>query len=196
MSLLAVAVSYLVGSIPTAFLVVKQVKQVDIRTVGSGNVGATNVTRVAGRTMGGVVFVLDLAKGVLAARVIAPLLAGPNDPVMRSACGLSAVVGHCFPLFLGFRGGKGVATTIGMLIGTAPVSAVVFLLVWGGCYRLTRYVSVGSLAAAATIPLTLGLTGRSGAEVALGAATAVLVIAKHHANIGRLRSGAEHRAGR
>ncbi len=192
---IALAASYLIGAIPTAFLVVKWLRQIDVRTVGSGNVGATNVVRVAGFRAGLVVFLIDLAKGLVAVRVIAPLLAGPEPGTMRLACGLAAIIGHCVPVFLAFRGGKGVATTIGVLIGTAPAAALVFLVVWALCYAVWRYVSVGSIAAVATVPVTQALTGSSGPDIVVGGLVACLVIARHHANITRLIRGKEHGAG-
>ena len=194
--LLALAGSYLVGSIPTAYLLVKRLKRVDVRTVGSGNVGATNVTRAAGLGAGTAVFVLDLAKGLVAVWGLAPWLARPVTPAVQLACGLAAVVGHVFPVFLGFRGGKGVATTIGVLIGTVPLIAVVCLAVWAGCFLVWRYVSVGSLATAVTLPLVQTLVHRPLPEILLGAALAGVIIARHRTNIIRLLHGTEHRAGR
>ena len=123
--------SYLVGSVPTAYLVVKRLKRVDVRTIGSGNVGATNVTRVAGLWAGISVFLVDLAKGLVAVQVLGPWLIHPLTPTLQFSCGLAAILGHAFPVFLNFRGGKGVATTIGVLIGTMPIIAGTYLLVWG-----------------------------------------------------------------
>ena len=194
--LLALAGSYLVGSIPTAYLLVKRLKRVDVRTVGSGNVGATNVTRAAGLGAGTAVFLLDLAKGLVAVWGMSPWLIRPVTPAVQLACGLAAVVGHVFPVFLGFRGGKGVATTIGVLIGTVPLIAVVCLAVWAGCFLVWRYVSVGSLAAAVTLPVVQTLVHRPLPEVLLGAALAGVIIARHRTNIIRLLHGTEHRAGR
>ena len=125
--------SYLVGSFPTAYLFVKWLKRVDVRTVGSGNVGATNVTRVAGLWAGLAVFLIDLSKGLIATRLIASWLLSEPPPDLRLACGVLAVLGHNFPIFLRFRGGKGVATTIGVLLGTMPLVAGIYLAVWGPC---------------------------------------------------------------
>src|SRR3989338_4929889 len=146
--------SYLVGSVPTAYLVVKWLKRVDVRRVGSGNVGATNVTRVAGLWAGLFVFLIDVAKGLVVVLVIAPWALSSATPQARLGCGLCAVLGHNFPVLLGFRGGEGVATTIGVLFGTMPVVAAAYLLVWAACFFLWRYVSVSSLAAAVAIPVT------------------------------------------
>lgn len=185
--------SYLVGSIPTAYLVVKRLKRIDVRSVGSGNVGATNVTRVAGLWAGLVVFLIDVAKGVVAVLVIAPWVLPSTTPQVRLGCGLCAVVGHIFPVFLGFRGGKGVATTIGVLSGAMPMVAATCLLVWVACFLIWRYVSVGSLAAAVTIPLAQIVSHRTPAEVMLGMALALLIIVRHRSNIERLLRGQEHR---
>ena len=188
--------AYLVGSIPTAYLLVQWTRRVDVRTVGSGNVGATNATRAAGPFIGLLVFLIDLAKGVVATIVLAPLLVHPSNQTIRLACGLAAVLGHSFPVFLKFRGGKGVATTLGVLFGSGPVIAGMCLAVWLACFVPWRYVSVGSIGAAITLPLTQLWTHRPPSEVLLGTALAVLVIARHWSNIVRLMEGQEHRIGR
>ena len=188
--------SYLVGSIPTAYLLVKWLKRVDVRTIGSGNVGATNVTRVAGLWAGVVVFFIDLAKGFVAVRFIAPWLLHPLTPTVQLGCGLLAVIGHTCPVFLNFKGGKGVATTIGVLVGTMPLIAGICLLVWAACVLLWRYISVGSLAAAVALPMAQLISHRASSEVLLGMALALLIIVRHRANIERLRQGKEHRVGR
>lgn len=188
--------SYFIGSIPTAYLLVKRWKRLDVRTVGSGNVGATNVARVAGSRAGAIVFCLDLAKGLAAVLGLAPWLIQPLSPAAQLGCGLSAVLGHAFPLFLAFRGGKGVATTIGVLLGTMPLVAGVCLTVWLTCVLIWRYVSVGSMAAAVTLPIAQTLTHRTLPEVLLGSALALLIIGRHRANIARLVQGTEHRVGR
>lgn len=194
-AIVALAGSYLIGSIPTAYLMVKALKQTDVRTVGSGNVGASNVTRVAGKGAGAVVFALDLGKGLMAVLVLAPWLTPDVSPAVRLGCGCLAVLGHVFPLFLRFRGGKGVATTIGVLLGTMPAVAGVFLLVWTVCALIWRYVSVASLAASATLPIAQILTQRALPEVLMGAGLAMLIIVKHRQNVERLVHGTESRIG-
>lgn len=193
--LLALAASYLVGSIPTAYLMVKRLKRVDVRTIGSGNVGATNVTRAAGFTAGFIVFVLDAAKGLVAVRLIAPWWLDNATPFGRLLCGVAAVLGHMFPIFLGFQGGKGVATTLGVMLGTSPLILGVCLLVLVVCLALWRYMSLASMMAAVTIPLTQQLTGHPPAEVTLGVLLCLLIILRHRANIQRLLQGREHRFG-
>lgn len=194
--LLALVGSYLVGSIPTGYLLVKWVKRVDVRTLGSGNVGATNVTRVAGGGLGKLVFVLDAAKGLVAVLLIAPLAGMTTGRTLGLSCGIMAVLGHNFPIFLRFQGGKGVATTIGVVLSTMPEIAAVCLGVWLICFAVWRYVSVASLAAAAALPLAQLAARHTLAEVLLGGALAVLIAVRHRTNIQRLLAGAEHRAGR
>ena len=196
--LLALAGSYLVGSIPTAYLVVHWLAHVDVRTIGSGNVGATNVTRAAGLGPGVAVFLIDLGKGLAAVLVVARWLIAPGvlTPAAQLGCGLSAVLGHVFPVFLRFQGGKGVATTIGVVLGTMPSVAALCLAVWVVGFALSRYVSVGSLAAAVALPVAQLLLRHALSEVLLGTALAALIIVRHRANIGRLVQGTEHRIGR
>lgn len=193
--ILALIGSYLIGSIPTAYLVVKGLKRVDIRTVGSGNVGATNVTRVAGVWVGILVLCLDMLKGAVAALGLAQWMGGSPTVTGQLACGLMAVVGHCFPIALRFRGGKGVATTIGVILTTIPAIASVCLLVWLLAFAMWRYVSLSSLAAAVALPTTQLLTHAPWSQISLGAILAGLIITRHRDNIERLRQGREHRVG-
>ena len=193
---LAIAGSYLVGAIPSGYLIVRWLKRVDVRTVGSGSVGATNVARAAGWGASLLVFTIDVAKGLLAVGLLAPWALGMPMRTERLACGLAAVAGHCYPVFTGFRGGKGVATTIGVLLGAMPELAPTVLLVWACCFAIWRYVSLGSIAAVLMIPtMQVGLH-EPGPDAVLGAALAALVIFRHRANIGRLARGEELRAGR
>src|SRR3990167_938133 len=185
--------SYLIGSFPTGFLVVKWLKRVDLRTVGSGNIGATNVGRVAGTGASAAVFLIHADKGVVPVLLIAPRVSEVPGSTAALACGLAAVFGHNFPLFLKFKGGKGVATTIGVLISAIPIIGMVYLLVWGVCFMIWRYVSVASLSAAVSIPLTQLLLRRCATEIWLGATFALLIVARHRANIDRLRRGTEPR---
>lgn len=189
----ALGSAYLVGSIPTAYLLVKLVKRVDVRTLGSGNVGATNALRVAGTWAGLTVLLSDLAKGLVAVLVIAPLLLRSATPTLQLACGVMAVVGHVFPVFLKFRGGKGVATTIGVLLGIMPFTAGVFLVVWVIAFLGCRYVSVGSMAAAIALPITQLLHRRTWFEILLGVILATVILVRHRANVVRLVQGQEHR---
>jgi len=187
--------SYLLGSFPTGFLLVKWLKRVDVRTIGSGNIGATNVARIAGWWASALVFLVDAVKGMIAVGLVAPLLLAAPTPVERFGCGVAAILGHTFPVFLMFRGGKGVATTLGVLLAAMPEVAFTTILIWGLCVTLWKYVSVGSLAAALVVPLLQLAERQSRAEVLLGTAVACLIVVRHRENIQRLREGREHRIG-
>lgn len=193
MMALAWLMSYLVGSFPTAYVLARVVKGIDIRTVGSGNVGATNAARAVGPWGGIVVLVADVLKGVLAVALIPRIMPAVPSTAMALSCGLAAVLGHDFPVWLRARGGKGVATTIGVVGAGDPVVALTMVGVWavvcGGC----RYVSIASLAAAMAIPLSQLAWHRPSPEVMVGAALALLIVAQHRANIQRLLAGAEPR---
>ena len=154
-----VLVSYLLGAIPFAFLVVRWLSGVDIRQVGSGNVGATNVLRSTGMPTAALVLALDVAKGA------APVVVGQSlgaPPGVLGACALAAVLGHVFPVFLGFRGGKGVATAAGAIGAMSPAPMVAAVLVFGLAVVWKRYVSLGSMLAVGSFPLFAYLFGRLG----------------------------------
>lgn len=189
----ALAASYLVGSIPTAYLLVKWLTGADVRTLGSGNVGATNAARAAGGRVGVLVFAIDVAKGLLVVQGIALWLVPSLTPAARLDCGVLAVIGHAFPVWLKFRGGKGVATTIGVLWGALPAAAAVCVAVWVAVFALTRYVSVASLAAAAALPLAQLAAGADTAEAVLGLSLSLLIMLRHADNLRRLRAGTEPR---
>lgn len=191
--IVALVLSYLIGSVPTAYLVAKRQQGVDIRTVGSGNVGATNVWRTIGRKAGAVVFLADALKGLLAATLIPLWVIGARAPAWSLACGGAAVVGHLFPCFLRFRGGKGVATTIGVLVGDLPSVAAVVIVAWMVVFAISRYVSVSSLVAAVLIPVSQLTFRQPWPDVLLGSAIALLIVLKHRSNIQRLLAGREHR---
>lgn len=194
--LAAVLGSYLIGSFPTGYVVVKWLRRVDVRAVGSGNVGATNVTRVAGKGAGRLVFLIDGGKGVLAALVLAPWLLSPVTPTLQLGCGLVAVLGHSFPVFLRFQGGKGVATTLGVIAAVTPLAGLIVTLVWLAVFALSHYVSLASLALAAVIPPAQWALGRPAAELAVGGMLSLLVVVRHHENIRRLLERRERRAPR
>lgn len=189
--LTAVAFGYLLGSVPFAYLLARR-RGIDLRHVGSGNVGATNVLRTSGTRQGVLAMLLDAAKGALAVVVAGSLAVGSATAV---AAGLAAVIGHIYPVWLGFRGGKGVATAAGVFAVLAPVAlaigSVVFVLaVWA-----TRYISVGSMAGAIALAVSAAASDVPGA-VAVGAAIAALIIIhRHRGNLARLMSGTERRVG-
>lgn len=160
---LALALSYLAGSIPTSVWVGRAVYGIDVRTHGSGNAGATNVYRVLGWKAGLFVLLFDAFKGWLAAAVIAPIAFGDASATLTDshavavqlACGVAAILGHTFPVFAGFRGGKGVATTAGVLLALTPGAVGIALLAFAAVVAATRHVALGSLTAALVYPLTL-----------------------------------------
>ena len=187
---LVVAASYLAGAVPFAHLVARRRGGVDVRHAGSGNVGATNVLRLAGGPLAGLVLVLDVGKGavaVLAARALGA------DEAGQAAAGAAAVVGHVWPVWLGFRGGKGVAVAGGAFAVLAPAATAMAGALFVVVVAFTRYVSLGSLAAAAAQPLLVLAAGESAGTAAAAAAVAMLIVARHRANLGRLRSGTEWR---
>ncbi len=192
------AASYLVGSVPFAYLIA-QARGVDIRAVGSGNVGATNVGRVLGAQWGVLTFVLDAAKGAVPVIGVPWLYlrgTGETAPAwLGMACGVAAVAGHVWPVWLGFRGGKGVATCAGMLLGVAPAAGIAGVAVWGLVFAVRRIVSLASIAAALAVALAAWLlygrheVWRPWTLSILGA----LVIWRHRSNIRRLLDGTEPR---
>ena len=199
--LIVVSGSYLLGSIPFGFLLVWLVRKEDIRTTGSGNIGATNVLRSGAKKLGVLTFILDGAKGY-AAVMVAELLARGKDPTslrhLAITAGLFVILGHMFPVWLHFKGGKGVATAFGVFVAFCWPAALSALALWGAVVALTRYVSLASILAAAVLPfLTLWLSpGRYGyVSGAAMFACCWIVIVKHRANIVRLMRGTEHRFG-
>jgi acyl phosphate:glycerol-3-phosphate acyltransferase len=193
-SVLAVLAAYLVGSVPIGWLVARAFGLSDIRRHGSGNIGATNVLRTLGRVPAVLTLLADVGKGYLAV-VLGSALSG-GEPNAVAAATVAAVVGNCWSVFLGFRGGKGVATGLGALLRTVPLATLAALPVFLAVVATTRYISLGSLLAAACVPLGAVMLRYPG-SYALGAlAVAIIVIARHHANIARLRAGTESRLGR
>lgn len=186
---LAIVAAYAVGSIDFA-VVVARMHGVDIRSVGSGNPGAANVMRTLGRGPGVMVFAGDMLKGVVAAGM--GMVAG-GDPVgvLAFGSGLAAVVGHCYPVFHRFRGGKGVATAVGVVLFTIPVGGLVLVLIWGAGVGATRISAIGSLAlAVASVPVAMW-RGVTGLPLLLLGAMFLLVVWRHKHNIGRLVAGEE-----
>lgn len=186
--------SYLVGAIPTSYWVARVAKGIDLRTVGSGNLGATNVYRTLGWRYAIPVALVDIAKGVVPVLVFGPRAsAGLWIPLLL---GLAAVVGHVFSPFVGFKGGKGVATAAGVVLGIAPLATLVSLATWVAVVRLTGYVSLGSILAALVLPpATWLLDPAARPVVGLFAGLALFIVAMHRKNIERLRAGTENRFG-
>lgn len=187
---LALVSAYVIGSIDFA-VVVGRIHGVDIHQVGSGNPGTANVLRTLGRGPAAMVLVGDMLKGVVAA-AMGTVVSGDPQGVWALATGLAAVVGHCFPLFHRFRGGKGVATAVGVVLFSLPVVGLILATVWGVVVALTRVSALGSLAlAVASVPAALVL-GFDGPELIPLAVMFVLVVLRHRDNIRRLIAGEEH----
>ena len=206
---LVILLSYLLGSIPTSIILSKAVRGVDIRRYGSGNAGGTNVTRVFGWELGTVVMVFDGIKGVVATQLIARLMFGPipfnnrtpfeDFTVIQIIAGSAAVLGHIWTVFASFRGGKGIATATGMMVGIAPIEVGVSAAVFAAVFLLSRYVSLSSLSAATAFPVTMFVRANvfhSDIEgyhtlIFLTIGVVLLLAFTHRANIKRLIEGSE-----
>lgn len=194
--------AYLLGSVPTGFLVA-QAKGVDIRAVGSGNIGATNVLRTLGKPAGIFVLFMDALKGWVAVVLVTRLVLfafglgaeGARMEVCQIIAALCAILGHNYTCWLHFKGGKGIATSAGVLLALVPWALIVIFVVWVVVFALTRYVSLASLAAAAALPFASWATHESLTKVIVTGAMAALAIYKHKGNIQRLLNGTEPRFG-
>ncbi len=187
--LAALAFGYLLGSIPFGLLITRAAGLGDVRNIGSGNIGATNVLRTGNKGLAALTLILDALKGAAAV-----LIAGIYGPELALAAGFGAFLGHLFPVWLGFKGGKGVATYLGVLAGLAWKVALVFAAVWLAVAFIMRYSSLAALVASVAVPLTLFYLGRIDYAV-LFAVMTVIVFVKHRANISRLLAGTETRIG-
>lgn len=200
--LLLVVVAYLLGSIPMGYLLVRLFRHKDIRSVGSGNIGATNVLRSGGKGLGAATFLLDVLKGCAAVwlgAAITPYLTPVGPPrSIEALAALAAVLGHMFPVWLRFRGGKGVATGFGVFLVAAPLAALAAIALFAVVLLLSRYVSLASILGAASFPLFAWFLvhgDKPAFYIAVQSAVALLIIVKHHENIRRLLAGNESRFG-
>jgi len=187
---LGVALAYLIGAVPIGFLVARVFGLGDIRGHGSGSIGATNVLRTLGRGPAALTLIGDIVKGATAVWLGGLLSGGAVAP-----CAVAAVVGNCWPVFLRFRGGKGVATGFGALLALVPVAVAPTIVVWLAITASFRYVSLASVLAALCVPLGALMLGYPGSSVAASALVAAIIIARHRENIDRLLSGNERRLG-
>ena len=192
-ALLLAASGYLLGSVSFAVLVVRLKTGKDIRLVGSGNAGATNVLRAHGRALGLLVAFLDVAKGAAAVLLVRLVT---SDPRPAALAALAAILGHVFPIFYGFRGGKGVATAIGAFLVLAPAATLVSAGVFAAVVAITRYVSLGSMIRMTVLPAVAGFFHAPLPVVGAAAGVAVLIVFKHLENLKRLARGEERRIGR
>lgn len=188
-TIIAVAFGYLLGSVPFGLLVTRAAGLGDVRNIGSGNIGATNVLRTGRKGLAAATLLLDALKGT-----IAVLIAAHWGSEAALAAGFGAFIGHILPVWLGFKGGKGVATYLGVLIALAWKAALLFAVTWLAVAFLTRYSSLAALAASTVTPAVLYMMGLPEYAVVIAALT-VLIFIKHHANIGRLLSGKEPQIG-
>ena len=188
--LLALGIGYLLGSIPFGLLLAMAGGKGDIRDIGSGNIGATNVLRTGSKPLAALTLLLDAAKGALAV-----WLAQRYFPGFEAHAAAGALVGHLYPVWLRFKGGKGVATLLGILVPLLPMAALVYAVVWIGLLLILRISSVAGIAAAASAPISAAVLGEQG-RFPLLLVFAILVVWKHHQNIRRLLAGTEPRIGR
>jgi glycerol-3-phosphate acyltransferase PlsY len=200
--ILMVALSYLLGSIPTAIIAGKILKNIDIRTQGSGNAGATNVFRVLGWKAGLTVLLIDMVKGLLATTVVYKIALGEvmvGEELLQIIAGLSAVFGHIWTIFAGFKGGKGVGTGAGMVIGIVPGAVLVGLVIFMMVVAITRFVSLGSILASLTVPVYILIDyfflnhPTSITIIIFGCFIPLLIIFTHRSNIKRLVNGKENK---
>lgn len=188
MTLLACILAYLLGSVPNGLILCRAIWHIDIREHGSRNIGATNVYRTLGKGPGAVVFLLDFLKGFLGV-YIAMLLVG--TPLAMVIGGIAAILGHSASVFLRFKGGKGVATGLGVIAMLMPAVTGIVFFAWLGIVFVTRYVSLGSIVGAVLVPIFAFLFAYPTEYLAFGVLAAVLVIVRHHTNITRLLNGTE-----
>ena len=199
--IIAAVGAYFLGSIPTGFLVAKA-KGIDIRTVGSGNIGATNAFRVLGKPAGSFVLIVDALKGYVAAAWLSVLIIklmnvpAANTETLRIVAGICAVLGHNYTCWLKFKGGKGIATTAGVYLALAPLAVGIAIATWILFALVSRYVSVASIAAAVALPTAVWFTKDSILLGVVTTALGALAIFKHKKNIQRLMNGTENRIGK
>ena len=187
----SLVIAYLLGAVPFGYLLVRWRTGGDVRSLGSGNIGATNVLRTTSRSLGIVTLLLDIAKGFLAVWIAALLTAG--SPSWTSAAALAAMAGHAFPVFLKFHGGKAVASFVGAFLYLAPLPLAAILVLFVAVVAATRYISLGSVIGAAAFPFALWVIQHPPLPVLAAAALAgAFVIWRHAENIARLRAGSEN----
>ena len=193
-------ISYFIGSIPFGFLFAKIIKGIDIRQVGSGNPGATNVSRIMGKPYGILVFILDMLKGFFPLFVFDPYFAGNEHGLSLIFCGVGVICGHTFPVFLGFKGGKAAATSCGVFLWLAPLPLIISAAAWLLVVSLSRYISLGSMLGSIVLVICLIILGKDpfGQGLSLTIFSifiSALLIVRHKSNIKRLLNGTESKIG-
>lgn len=185
--------AYLLGSVPFGLILGKAVAHVDVREHGSGNIGATNVLRTLGIKLAAPVFVLDAFKAAIPVLIARAVL--PGDPAAALATGVAAVVGHNWSVFLNFRGGKGMASTLGVLLSAMPDVTLGFAVIWVSVVLITRYISLGSVIAALSVPVLTLLMGKPREVYPFALILAAMAIWRHKTNLKRLIEGTEYKLG-
>ncbi len=193
-SVILIFISYLLGSVPTGVIIAKLAKGTDPRRSGSGNIGATNVARTLGRGAGVATLLGDMLKGAIP--VFYAMHYASLGVVVVSLAALAAVLGHLFPVYLGFKGGKGVATACGVFLVLSPLATLICAVVFALIVLVTRYVSLGSMYSAITMPLALALLPGKLEFAPVSFLIALLIVFRHRANIKRLKEGTENRLGK
>lgn len=193
--LLGIIISYLIGSIPTAYIFGRLLKGIDIRQFGSHNVGATNSFRVLGRIPGIIVLLIDICKGFICVYYIANIVMiispAPRPELYLVLTGLSAIAGHNWPIFLRFKGGKGVATSAGVVIGIIPKIFCLGFLIWVIAFSITGYVSAASIIASISVPIFTVIFNSPNEITIFMSLLCLIIVYKHRSNIGRLKRGEE-----
>jgi len=189
---LAIIAGYLIGSIPFALILARRWGASDLRRVGSGNLGAANVMRASGVTAGVIVAALDMAKGAASVWLAERLGSGPG---LSAAAGLAAIVGHIYPVWLRFRGGKGVATACGVFAVLTPLALPPALAIFAAVVWLTKYISLGSVLASLALPPLAYALGSPAPAITAALAAATIIVFRHRSNVARLRTGTERRLG-
>jgi acyl phosphate:glycerol-3-phosphate acyltransferase len=201
---LKAGLSYLLGSVMGSLVIARLTGGADIRTLGSGNAGATNALRIQGRKVGVAVLAIDLTKGWIATGVLAPWVlpsvipsaAAPLALWCAPLCGIAVMLGHVYPLWYGFRGGKGVATLLGAVLGINGWLLLPMMLTWLAAVIVFGYVGLASILAAVALAIAIAVTNQSAALIAFGIVSALLILYTHRSNIARMRTGTESRARR
>lgn len=189
-------IAYFVGSIPFGFLLTKFIKGIDIRQIGSGNPGATNVARVLGKPYGILVFFLDMLKGFLPVYFFDRLFSGYGHNLALILCGVGVICGHTFPIFLGFKGGKAAATGCGLFLWLAPVPLFITMAVWSLTVFISRYISLGSMISSIALVASIILFGNGLYLTLFSIFISILLIIRHKSNIKRILNGTESKIGK
>jgi glycerol-3-phosphate acyltransferase PlsY len=192
-------ISYIIGALPISYIMAKMLRGIDIRKYGSGNVGATNLMRVVGKGPGTIALFLDAAKGFIPVVIIAQIFYNPNigisQPLFKVLLGVCAVSGHIWTIFLKFKGGKGVATTIGVFLGLAPLTTIFGLLIWLITALICRYVSLASIMMALSLPFLMVFFGHPREYIIASAIIFIFITFKHLPNIKKIVNKTEYKIG-